>query len=512
MKKLFTFTALLLIAATLIGQAPAGFKYQAVLRDSRGNVKANVTANIKIDILQGSSSGSIVYSENHSVTTNMYGLINLEVGNGVATKSSFSAIDWGTSTYFIKIFVDGVEMGTDQLLSVPYALNAKTAEKVTGKIAELDPLFLASPANGITSNNLTNWNSAFDWGNHATAGYLKASSPNDVSNWNTAFGWGNHATAGYLKSYTETDPAFLASPAKGITTNNITDWNKAVAWGDHALAGYLKSSSENDPIFKAWDKSTGISITAAQVSDFESSVTNNLAVLGNTAKISYPVADKLKLAGIQDSAEANVNADWNATSGDAKILNKPTIPVGTNVGDMQYWNGTAWVMVPVGQPGQFLKLNSSNIPEWAGMLPTVITTAVSSITDVSSVSGGTVTSDGGGTITARGICFSTSQSPTTSNNTINSGAGTGSFVSNISGLSYATTYYLKAFATNSAGTSYGSEVNFKTNSVLPTVTTTAISSITQTTASSGGNITNDGGASISAWGGMLVNFCQPNYS
>lgn len=436
MKKLFAITTVLLLAVTLLGQTPLSFKYQAVLRDSRGNIKANTPTSININILQGSSSGNVVYSENHYVTTNMYGLINLEIGNGMATKSSFSAIDWGTSTYFIKIFVDGVEMGTDQLLSVPYALNAKTAEKVTGKITELDPVFLASPAMGISSNNLTNWN--------------------------IAFGWGNHATAGYLKSYTETDPSFLASPAGGITATNITRWNTAVGWGDHALAGYLKSNSESDPIFKAWNKSSDISITASQVSDFEASVNNNAAVLANSAKNSYPTVDAMKLAGIQTGAQKNVNADWNATSGDAQILNKPTIPIGTNPGDMQYWNGTAWVMVPAGLPGQFLQFTTAKIPAWSGAAFISLTsTSATSITDSTATSGGNI-SNSGGEATERGVCWSTSQNPTITDYKTNEGPGSGTFTSSITGLSALTTYYVRAYATNSLGTQYGNQISFKT--------------------------------------------------
>jgi hypothetical protein len=71
-------------------------------------------------------------------------------------------------------------------------------------------------------------------------------------------------------------------------------------------------------------------ITSSQVSDFQTSVTNNTAVLANTSKISYPVADASKLAGIEAGAEVNVNADWNAAGGDAEILNKPSIPTSTS--------------------------------------------------------------------------------------------------------------------------------------------------------------------------------------
>jgi M6 family metalloprotease-like protein len=98
------------------------------------------------------------------------------------------------------------------------------------------------------------------------------------------------------------------------------------------------------------------------------------------------------------------------------------------------------------------------------VVPTVTTTAASSITASSATSGGNVTADGGATVTARGICYSTSASPTTANSTVASGTGTGSFTANMSGLAASTTYYVRAYATNSAGTAYGTQISFTTSS------------------------------------------------
>ena len=132
--------------------------------------------------------------------------------------------------------------------------------------------------------------------------------------------------------------------------------------------------------------------------------------------------------------------------------------------------------------------------------PTVTTTAVSSVASTSAASGGNVTADGGASVTAKGVCWSTSANPTTSDNKTTDGTGTGSFTSNITGLNPNTTYHVRAYATNSQGTSYGSDLTFITSTTTPTVTTTAASSITTTTASSGGNVTADGGASVTARG------------
>ncbi|MCH7658220.1 MAG: fibrobacter succinogenes major paralogous domain-containing protein [Bacteroidetes bacterium] len=134
--------------------------------------------------------------------------------------------------------------------------------------------------------------------------------------------------------------------------------------------------------------------------------------------------------------------------------------------------------------------------------PTVTTSSASDIAETSATVGGNVTDDGGATVTARGVCWSTSQNPTITDEHTTDGSGTGSFTSSITGLTQNTTYYVRAYATNSVGTAYGNEVSFTTGQTVnpPVVTTTAISSITQTTATGGGNVTSDGGASVTARG------------
>lgn len=137
----------------------------------------------------------------------------------------------------------------------------------------------------------------------------------------------------------------------------------------------------------------------------------------------------------------------------------------------------------------------------AFLVPTLTTTSVSSIGTSSAVSGGNVTNDGGAPVTARGLCWSTSANPTILNSKSSDGTGTGSFVSNIAALTPGTTYHVRAYASNSIGTGYGSDLTFTTgNIVVPSVTTTTVSAVSYTTATSGGNITSDGGASIIAKG------------
>jgi len=147
-------------------QAPQSFKYQAVARDASGEVIANQKVGFQISILQGSESGIAVYTETHSDSTNQFGLITLEIGTGT-TSDDFTAIDWGNDTYFIQIEMDAsggtsyTLMGTSQLLSVPYALHATTADSA-GSYTETDPVFGTSVAVGITGTNIINWNNKLD--------------------------------------------------------------------------------------------------------------------------------------------------------------------------------------------------------------------------------------------------------------------------------------------------------------------------------------------------------------
>ncbi|MGE5406521.1 MAG: FISUMP domain-containing protein, partial [Methanosarcina sp.] len=132
---------------------------------------------------------------------------------------------------------------------------------------------------------------------------------------------------------------------------------------------------------------------------------------------------------------------------------------------------------------------------------TIVTSDISETTQTTANSGGNVTSDGGTPVTERGICWNTSGSPTTADNKKTEGSGTGSFVSSLSGLTPNTTYFLRAYAINEAGISYGVEKTFSTNAAsLPVITTTQVLNITQTTAVSGGNVTADGGIVVTARG------------
>jgi hypothetical protein len=134
MRKLFTILAAILFTASVFAQAPEKISYQAVIRNSSNALVTNHDVGLRISILNGSSDGTVVYTETQTPITNESGLMSTEIGDG----PDFITIDWANGPYFLKTETDPTGgtnytiTGTSQLLSVPYALHAKTAESITG--------------------------------------------------------------------------------------------------------------------------------------------------------------------------------------------------------------------------------------------------------------------------------------------------------------------------------------------------------------------------------------------
>lgn len=120
-------------------------------------------------------------------------------------------------------------------------------------------------------------------------------------------------------------------------------------------------------------------------------------------------------------------------------------------------------------------VNGSPVIKYTNPAPTVTTAAVSNITDTTATCGGNVASEGGSAVTARGVCWSTSANPTTADNLTSDGTGAGSFTSSITGLTAGTTYHVRAYATNSGGTSYGTDELFTTTP--PTLTIVVVGNV-----------------------------------
>jgi hypothetical protein len=131
MKKLITLAVMLFAALQIFAQSPQKFNYQAVCRNSSGGIIASQAVSLRMTIHDLTATGSVLYQETHSVTTNTFGLVNIEVGNGTVVSGTFATIPWGTGAKYMEVELNlgagYTSIGTPQLLSVPYALYANTS-------------------------------------------------------------------------------------------------------------------------------------------------------------------------------------------------------------------------------------------------------------------------------------------------------------------------------------------------------------------------------------------------
>jgi hypothetical protein len=165
MKRLYTLLMTILLTGSALAQAPQKMSYQAVVRDAQDSLLTNQKISIQISLMQGWVTGKEVYVETQIITTNDNGLFSIEIGTGTVVSGSLTDIDWSDGPYFIKIETDPTGgttytiTGTSQLLSVPYALHANTADSFSGGVVmeETDPVFSSSIAAGITATDTAYW-------------------------------------------------------------------------------------------------------------------------------------------------------------------------------------------------------------------------------------------------------------------------------------------------------------------------------------------------------------------
>ena len=168
MKKFFTLLIVFAFTIDTFSQAPEKMSYQAVIRNSNGELVKNSSIGMQMIILQGSETGTSVFVERHFPSTNSNGLVTVEIGGGLLISGGFDAIDWSAGPYFIKTETDlngGANYtisGISQVLSVPYALYSKTA----GGARETDPVWTGASANYYTKiNQQTSGQSQLHWEN-----------------------------------------------------------------------------------------------------------------------------------------------------------------------------------------------------------------------------------------------------------------------------------------------------------------------------------------------------------
>ena len=121
MKKIFTLIVLLSTFGVLYAQSPTSINYQAVLRNSDGDLIKSQSISLRLSILKGSATGSAVYTETHSTSTNEFGMVNLQIGNG-SSGDQFNSIQWGSDGHYLKVELD--ESGGNNYKNLPVSLSA----------------------------------------------------------------------------------------------------------------------------------------------------------------------------------------------------------------------------------------------------------------------------------------------------------------------------------------------------------------------------------------------------
>ncbi len=244
MKKIIIICATILSTACLYAQSPERISYQAVLRDAGNNLVTNQSVGMQISILRGSVNGTAIYMETQIPVTNDNGLVSIEIGTGT-TSDDFSGIDWANGPYFLKTETDPAGgtnytiTGTSQLLSVPYALYAKTAESLTGTINEADPVYSGSEAANITATDIANLSnlSGINTGDQdlstlaskTVLGDSTAQIRSEIPD-----------VSAFLTD--ETDPVYSSSIASKITGTDTTNWNNKL---DTEVDGSVTNEIQN---------------------------------------------------------------------------------------------------------------------------------------------------------------------------------------------------------------------------------------------------------------------------
>ena len=258
MKKLYRILVALLITASTFAQAPEKMSYQAVVRDATNTVVTNQSVGMQISILQTTITGISVYTETQTATTNINGLVSLEIGAGT-TSDDFSTIDWSAGPYFIKTETfptGGVSYsitGTSQIMSVPFALYVKTAGSSETNATNIDNNTIAIALN--TSK----------------VGYTEAlvSANTDVA--------ANTSKVGYTDALVSANTDVAANTSKVGYTDALVSANTDVA-ANTSKVGYT------DALVSV---NTDVAANTAKVSYTDALVSTNPDVVANTLKVGY---------------------------------------------------------------------------------------------------------------------------------------------------------------------------------------------------------------------------------
>ncbi len=361
---------LVLCAASLFAQAPEKFTYQAVVRNANNTLVANAQVGVRVNILQGTATGNAVYSETHMVSSNANGLVTLNIGAGSVLHGSFANIDWADGPYFLKTDIDpngGNDYNitsTQQLLSVPYALYAKeAANSFSGDYNDLTntPQIPMVPTNVSAFSNDAGYITSYSetdpvfnaWDKNYNDLTNRPQIPTVPTNVSAFTNDANYITATQVPSaQVNADWTAVSGAARILNKPTLFSGNYSDLVGkptnlsqfnnDLGLATVATSGSYNDLNYRP---NLATVATTGNYNDLSNrptipTVPTNVSAFTNdagyvtSADVQQASGVPTQVSAFQNDAgyitatqvpAAQVNADWNATSGAARILNKPTL-------------------------------------------------------------------------------------------------------------------------------------------------------------------------------------------
>ncbi len=450
-------------------QPPQSIAYQAVARNSSGNLIASQTVSLRFSIHNATASGVVVYSETQTATTNALGLFSAEVGQGSAVTGTFPAIAWGAGAKFLQVEMDAaggtsyIDMGTTKLSSVPYALHAGNgvpAGNVLGQMLYWNGTAWISVAPGTNGQALTFCNGVPIWGECmslpvlATSASLirahEATCGGNITDDGGAMVTERGVCYGTSSNPTTAGNHIMVGSGAGTFNSLLTGLSSGVTYHTRAYAVNNAGTAYGNDLTFTTQTPVLATLTTGAASDI---ARNSFTASGIITQDGFvPVTER----GFCYSTSANPS------------ISGPRITSGTGTGSFtksiaNLIAGTTYHVraYAVNEAGTAYG-NDVSFTTVAPVLPTVNTGYVSNLLSNACSIAGTVTDNGGSPVTMRGICYSTSPNPTIAGTYVSGGAGNGNFSANLSGLTPNTLYYERAFATNSVGTSYGTEFQFTT--------------------------------------------------
>ena len=338
--KITILTAILFLSLRIFAQAPQQINYQAVARDLSGNPMVTSPITLTFDVLQGSSAGLLVYSEDHTgISTNAFGLFTAPIGGGMPNSpfviSDFANINWGLNTYHLRVTVNGDVMPATQLLSVPYALHANTATSGTPGTDGLNCWDLNGNGAQDVSEDVNNdglWNALDCKGDSGVAGLAGVNGINGLGiTWLGTFAsapGSPNLNAAYYNSVLGQSFIWDGTAWQLITqdgTSTILSAGNGIDITGNVITSTLDTSDINE------------------LQTLSINTTNDTIFLTNGSFVPLPSASGDGW-GADTIVHTGTNISGQGTIGSPlTFIETKELPLTANIGEVIKWNGSAWV-------------------------------------------------------------------------------------------------------------------------------------------------------------------------